>query len=238
VGHEAKDLAESARGKGILALPEEERPRERMIRLGEGALSDAELLALILGRGTREASALDLGRELLARFGGLRAMAGATMEEICGLRGMGRARAAQVKAALEIARRAWAERQKRGTAVRCSEDIYRYVLPDLRDRLRETFLLLLLDGRNRVFRSEVVSEGSLTRSIVHPREVFSPAIRHSAARVAVVHNHPSGDPAPSPEDFEVTRRLKATSELTGIALLDHVIVGDGEYVSFVDRGWL
>ncbi|WP_298436678.1 DNA repair protein RadC [Geobacter sp.] len=228
-------------GGGIKEWPEDERPREKLVRRGAGTLTDAELLALIIRTGDSVArcSAIDLGRGLLQRFGDLRTLAGATVAELCALKGMGTAKAASVKAALEIASRINSDRfmvcSDRFTS---PEQVYNHYHYTLRDRRKEYFLALLLDGKNRIIREVQVSEGSLNQSIVHPREVFNPAVRESAAAVILVHNHPTGDPAPSREDLEITRRLREAGDLMGIKVLDHIIVGDGRFTSFVSQGLL
>ena len=225
---------------GIKGWPEGERPREKLLQQGAETLSDAELLALVLRTGDAAAgrSAIGLGRALLQEFGDLRNLARATAAEICRVKGVGGAKAASVKAALELASRAGARRLVRDERYTSPAQIYEHFHTAYRDRRKEHFLALLLDGKNRVVRELQVSEGSLNQSIVHPREVFNAAVRDSAAAVIVVHNHPSGDPAPSREDREITRRLKEGGDLLGIRVLDHIIIGDGRYFSFADQGLL
>jgi DNA repair protein RadC len=226
---------------GIKQWPEDERPREKMRQRGVEALSDAELLAVILrtGDAASRRSALDLGRELLATFGSLRALGQASLAEICRVKGTGPAKAASIKAALELGRKLAADRlvigSDRFTSPAQVSDHYQ---PVLRERRKEYFLTLLLDGKNRIMREVQVSEGSLNQSIVHPREVFNQAVRDSAAAIILLHNHPSGDPTPSREDREITRRLQEAGELLGIRVLDHIIIGDGCYLSFVEQGLL
>ncbi len=220
--------------------PEDERPREKLLKNGPEALSDAELLALVLrtGDGVSRTSALDHARLLLARFGSLRQMARATISELCRVKGIGPAKAAELLAVFQIARRFGVEELRPGSRYSCSSEVFRHYHERLRDRKKEVFLALLLDSKNRVIREVLVSEGSLTASIVHPREVFAPVVRESAAGVLFVHNHPSGDPTPSREDLEITSRLKEIGDLMGVRVLDHIIIGSGDYVSFVDRGLL
>ncbi|MFW6158547.1 MAG: RadC family protein [Planctomycetota bacterium] len=220
-------------------LPESERPRERLASLGPDRLTDAELLAIIIGGGTETSTAVDLGRELLVRFGGFRQLASCSPAELQKLSGIGRARSAGVKAALEIGRRL--RRQPPATrpgAFLNAEAVFARYGPRLGPEKRETFVALLLDIKNRLIRDVTVSQGSLNQSIVHPREVFQPAIRNSAASVIFVHNHPSGDTSPSREDREITRRLKQTGDVIGIRVLDHVIVSETGYTSFADDGLL
>jgi DNA repair protein RadC len=218
--------------------PEAERPREKLLSQGADALSDAELLALVLrtGDAASQTSALDHGRTLLARFGSLRALAGATVGELCELRGIGPAKAAELLAVFQLARRFASQTLRPGDRYTSSAEVFRHYHERLRDRRKEVFLALLLDSKNRVLREVQVSEGSLTASIVHPREVFAPVVRESAAAVLFIHNHPSGDPTPSREDLEITTRLREAGELMGVRVLDHIIIGSGDYVSFVDRG--
>lgn len=218
--------------------PENERPREKLLARGAEVLSDAELLALVLRTGEAAAgsSAMDLARTILARFGSLRELGHATAAELCTIRGIGPAKAAEILAVTEIARRFGASVLRPGDRFTSSADVFHHYHEKLRDRRKEVFLALLLDSKNRVIREVQVSEGSLTASIVHPREVFAPVVRDSAAAVLFVHNHPSGDPSPSREDMEITTRLREAGELMGVRVLDHIIIGCGAYVSFADRG--
>ncbi|TWJ18007.1 RadC family protein [Geobacter argillaceus] len=222
----------------ITNWPEDERPREKMHKFGPDALSDAELLALIIRSGDHASrqSAIDLGRNILKEFGDLRNIAGATMAEICAIKGAGPAKAASVLAALTLAQRINTARLANLERFTTPSQVFQHFHYRFRDRRKEYFLILLLDGKNRILREVQISEGSLNQSIVHPREVFNPAVRESAAAVILVHNHPSGDPTPSREDLEISKRLKEAGELLGIRVLDHIIVGDNAYVSFVERG--
>jgi len=226
--------------KSIKLWPEQERPREKLLRHGPGHLSDAELLALILRNGSSasQTSALDQARLLLDRFEGLPRLASANTGELCQLRGIGPAKAAEIQATFELARRLATIDLHPGTPLRSAEDVYHHLHPRLSNLRKERFLILLLDCKHRVIREVIVSEGSLTASIVHPREVFNPAIRESAAAVILVHNHPSGDPEPSPEDLALTKRLCQAGELMGVRILDHVIIGHNRYLSLADRGIL
>jgi len=226
---------------GIKQWPEDERPREKLLKKGAAALSDAELLALLLRTGDAAAgkSAIDLGRELLTRCdGSLRSLAQAELAELQQIKGLGLAKAASLKAAFTLAARFQARPLVALDRFTSPAQIFDYFHHELRDARKEQFLVLLLDGKNRITRKVTVSEGSLNQSIVHPREVFAPAVRESAAAVLFVHNHPSGDTAPSREDCEITRRLKEAGELLGIRVLDHVIIGDGSYYSFTESGLL
>lgn len=220
--------------------PENERPREKLLLRGADALSPAELLALVLrtGDAATETSALDHGRLLLSRFGSWRQLAGTSVAELCRIKGIGPAKAAELQAVFEIARRFGAEALQPGDRFTRSEEVFRHYHERLRERKKESFFTLLLDSKNRLIREVQVSEGSLNASIVHPREVFGPVVRESAAAVLFVHNHPSGDPTPSREDLEITSRLKQVGDLMGVRVLDHIVVGNGSYVSFADRGLL
>lgn len=220
--------------------PVEERPREKLLLQGAEVLSDAELLALVLRNGDAASgmSALDHARHLLARFGSLRSLAASSAAELCQVKGIGPAKAAELLAVFQLARRFGCQAIQPGTRYTSSQEVFSHFHERLRDHRKELFLTLLLDSKNRVIREVAVSEGSLTASIVHPREVFAPVVRESAAAVLFVHNHPSGDPTPSREDFEITARLKEAGDLMGVRVLDHIIIGNGEYLSFADQGLL
>ena len=224
--------------KGITYWPETERPRERLLAKGPDALSDAQLLAILLRTGRRDSSAVQVAIELLSRVGGIGGLAMCGVEELCAIQGIGPAKAAQLKAAVELGRRSLAAPLSTGTRISSSADLFKHFHPILRDRKQELFKVVLLDAKNTVIKETTVSEGTLTLSLVHPREVFGSAVRESAAAVIFLHNHPSGDPSPSPEDRHLTDRLAEAGRLLGIPVLDHVIIGDGRYVSFADQGWL
>lgn len=231
-------MAVRGTAKGIPYWPESERPRERLLAKGPDALSDAQLLAILLRTGRRDSSAVQVAIELLSQLGGLSGLAKSGVDELCSIQGVGPAKAAQLKAAVELGRRSLVVPLSTGTRVSSSADLFRHFYPLLRDRKQELFKIVLLDAKNTVVKETTISEGSLTLSVVHPREVFAPAIRESAAAVIFLHNHPSGDPTPSPEDRRLTDRLVAAGRLLGISVLDHVIIGDARYVSFADEGWL
>jgi DNA repair protein RadC len=225
---------------GIKEWPADEQPREKLRQKGVAGLTDAELLALILRTGDHSSgqSAIDLGRNLILKFENLRKLAAVSLAEICAVKGVGIAKATSIQAALAMAGRINTDRLDNLERFTSPSQIFNHFHYRFRDRRREYFLALLLDGKNRVIREEQISEGSLNQSIVHPREVFSPAVRESAAAVILVHNHPSGDPTPSREDREITRRLKEAGDIMGIRVLDHIIIGDGGYLSFVEQGLL
>jgi DNA repair protein RadC len=224
----------------IKEWPEEDRPREKLLEKGPEALSNTELLAIVLRTGDASSgnSALDHGRLLMHRFDeSLRKLGEASVQDLCSIKGIGPAKAAQIKAAIEIGKRFAREEVKQSDAFRSSADVFLFYREQLGGLKKEEFHVLLLDAKNRMIRDVRVSEGSLTSSLVHPREVFNPVIRESAAAVILVHNHPSGDPAPSQEDLHITRRLREIGEVMGVRVLDHIIVGKGKYVSFVDDGY-
>lgn len=224
----------------IKEWPESDRPREKLLEHGPESLSPAELLAIILrtGEASTGQSAVDHGRALMTLCeNSFRTLADASVQELCTIKGIGPAKAAQIKAALEIARRFAQEELKRGDQFRSSTDIFNHYHEQLGSLKKEEFHVLLLDAKNRKIKDVRVSEGSLTSSLVHPREVFNPIIRESAAAVILIHNHPSGDPTPSQEDLHITRRLRDVGDIMGVRVLDHLIIGKGKYVSFVDDGY-
>jgi DNA repair protein RadC len=220
----------------LLELPSDERPRERMARLGTSSLSSRELLASIIGTGARGASALDVAEGLLS--GGLHGLAARSLQELERVRGVGRAKAARVLAALELGARLASDGGACSPALQSPAEAARYLLPRYSARPVETFGLLALDARHRLRREAVISVGCLTASLVHPREVFQEAVVSRAAALVLFHNHPSGDPEPSAEDLALTRRLAAAGSLMGIEVLDHLVLGAGRYVSLKDRGHL
>lgn len=221
--------------------PEDERPRERLQQHGEHSLSDAQLLAIVLRTGDHSsgATALDLARRILSTFHeDLERVSSASVTELCQIVGIGPAKACEVKAAFELGRRRLARQGGGLVQFRTSRDVAQYYIPLLAGLKREQFQVVLLDQKNKVIKDVMVSQGSLTASIVHPREVFNVAIRDSAAALICVHNHPSGDPQPSREDRTLTTRLVEAGRLLGISVLDHIIVGRETYMSFADEGLL
>ncbi len=220
--------------------PRGERPRERLLLEGAQALSDAELLAILLSTGSpgRGRTALDCARRMLEAHGSLRGLARSSCSELGRIAGIGPAKACRVQAALEVGRRAVLERRRLGVSFRGSRDVFEAYSVRLRDEKQEVFVVMLLDSKSRLLREERTSVGSLDQSLVHPREVFRPAIREAAASVIFVHNHPSGDPCPSREDVRLTERLVDAGRLLGIRVLDHIIIGEGRYFSFFDEGRL
>jgi DNA repair protein RadC len=216
--------------------PVGERPRERLYWNGPGALADAELLALQLGSGTRGQSAVDIAREMLAAYGSLAEVAGREAAELAQQRGVGPTRAARLVATFEITRRLRARTPGARTVLAAPADVYAAYGPLMEDLKREVFRVVLLDAQNALLRDRIVSEGTLSASLVHPREVFKPAILESAASVILLHNHPSGDPTPSREDIRLTRQLAECAHLLDLRLHDHVVIGKGRYVSLAERG--
>ncbi len=198
---------------------------------GVDRLSDSELLAIILRTGSREKSAIELAGSIIAAFGGLRQLLDVSMEELCAISGVGLAKAAQIKAALEVGRRVALSSYGLRPVIRSPQDAADMVMEEMRHLDREHFVALLLNTKNQVLAREVVSVGTLSSSAVHPRELFKLAIRRSAAAVILLHNHPSGDPWPSQEDIQVTHRLIEAGRIIGIEVLDHIVIGDNKYIS-------
>jgi len=216
----------------IKELPEDIRPRERLLKEGAEALSDVELLAILLRTGSRATTALDLASLLMVRFKNLHRLVDAAVEELSDVKGVGPAKASQVKAALELARRLAQFSEASRPVIKSPNDAAALVMEEMRHLDREHFRALLLNTKNQVIGTDKVSVGTLNSSTVHPRELFRNAIRKSAASLVLVHNHPSGDPAPSREDLDITRRLIEAGKIIGIEILDHIIIGDNRFISF------
>ncbi len=218
-------------------LPLSERPRERLQKFGAEALSAQETLALILGRGISGESVMVTAQRLLSHFGNLKGIANASIEELSQVRGIGIAKASQIKAAFELANRLEGYSDAGDKAlVKTPDEVVSAVKSRLRGKKREHFLALLLDTRNQLIKVAEISVGSLDTSIVHPREAFKEAISASAASIIFVHNHPSGDPAASEDDIKLTKRLAEAGEIVGIDVLDHIIIGDKSYLSLKREG--
>ena len=220
----------------ITDWPADERPREKLLARGAGALSDAELLAIFLRTGSAGTSAVDLARALLDTFGGLRPLLAADHDTFCARRGLGTAKFTQLQAVLEMGRRHLHEELVRGEALTSSEATRRYLRARLRERDHEVFACLFLDNRHRVVAFDELFHGTIDGASVYPREVVKAALRHNAAAVILAHNHPSGVAEPSRADTRLTERLRDALGLVDIRVLDHVVVGDGEPVSFAERG--
>lgn len=215
-------------------LPSQERPRERLARYGSDVLSTIELLAILLSSGTQNRSVLQLSADLLARFGSLQALSEASLEELKEMKGIGSAKAVQLKAAFGLWKRL--EEKNPGTILNAPEKVYDLIYPELSSQKTELLLIILRDVRRAYIYKEIISKGTLTELLVHPREIFHTAIRHQAHSLIIAHNHPSGDPTPSPRDHEMTQILIAASKIVGIELSDHLIIGRGTYYSFFEQG--
>jgi DNA repair protein RadC len=220
----------------ITDWPAEERPREKLLARGPAALSDAELLAIFLRTGVAGKTAVDLARDLLREYGGLRPLLNAGRSRFCASRGLGNAKYVQLQAALEMTRRHLEETLQRGDALQNPADTRRYLSAQLRERGREVFACLFLDNRHRVIRFEELFHGTINGASVHPREVVKRALVHNAAAVILAHNHPSGVAEPSRADLALTTRLREALAMLDVVVLDHIIVGDGAAVSLAERG--
>jgi len=220
----------------IKDLPEIERPRERLERYGASALSNTELLAILLRTGTKNESAISLAHRLLMQGQGLRYLIDSDMAQLSCINGIGQAKASQIKAAIELGKRLAAYEPGVERPIKCPQDVSDLLMGEMRYLKKEHMKIVLLNIKCNVISVEDISVGSLNASIVHPREVFNPAIRKSSASIIMVHNHPSGDPTPSSEDTAITARINEAGKLIGIELADHIIIGDGRYISMKERG--
>jgi len=223
---------------GIASWPVRERPREKLLAEGPGTLSDAELLAIFLRTGIQGASAVDLGRALIDRFGCLSALFGADLASIAAIPGVGAAKYAQLQAGFELARRALSEESARSDALASPGAVRNYLRLTLENRVREAFVAVLLDAQNRVIAQEELFQGTLTQTSVYPREVVKCAMRHNAAAVIFAHNHPSGVAEPSQADQTLTETLRRALALVDVRVLDHFVIGRGALTSFAERGLL
>jgi len=217
-------------------MPRQERPRERLQRLGPEALSSQELLALIIGRGVAKRSVLDIAHELMRKFGSVHSMSRATIEELSSIKGIGTAKAAQIKAVFELAKRQDFEQEIPSYTVNNPQILVKAIRASIQDKAKEHFKLVILNTRNKVTGIIPISVGTLNASLVHPREVFKEAIHGSAASVILVHNHPSNDLEPSEEDIKLTRRMVEAGNIMGIEVLDHIIITRNNYLSMKSRG--
>jgi DNA repair protein RadC len=213
-----------------------DRPREKLERAGAGSLGDNELLAIVLGQGMPRASALELANAVLAAVGGLHGLVRATPDDLRRIPGIGAARAAQLVAAIEAGRRTLVRGRRERLQILSSRDVAELLMPQFGSRPVEQFGVVLLDTKHRVLRTSLLSVGTLDASIVHPREVFREAASGGAAAIIVFHNHPSGDPRPSPDDVALTRRLIRAGEMMGIDVLDHVIIAESRFHSLRENG--
>jgi DNA repair protein RadC len=219
-------------------LPKAERPRERLKNLGADALSSSELLSVIIGRGIPGKSVITIAHELISTFGSIERMSEATIEELSAIRGVGLAKAAQLKAAFALGKRQELKDDLGEYSIRDPESLVRAIRKGIQDRAKEHFKLVLLNTRNKITGVSTISIGTLNASLVHPREVFRSAIAHSASSIILVHNHPSDDPDPSDDDLTLTRRLADAGRLMGIEVLDHIIITSRGYTSFKQKGLL
>ena len=220
----------------IKELPSEERPRERMLRLGAGKLSNTELLAILISTGTKNESAMHLAAKIISmEDDGISFLGSAVPEELAGISGVGVAKSCQIAAAIELGKRLASKPKNKRVKVSTPEDIAFLLMEDMRYMKKECFKILLLNTKNEVMSVEEISQGNINSSIVDPREVFSPAVRKSAASIALVHNHPSGNPEPSKADIKVTDRLEKAGNVLDIKVVDHIIIGDGTYISFKNK---
>jgi len=216
--------------------PASERPREKLLEKGAASLSDAELLAIFLRTGIAGKTAVDLSRDLIAKYGGLRSLLDADYEQFCSGQGLGMAKYTLLQAVLEMSRRHLKETLQRGTVLENVEQTRSYLTSELRSYEYEVFSCLFLDNRHRVLEFEALFKGTINSAMVHPREVVKKALKHNAAAVILAHNHPSGVSEPSQADISITRHLKQALDLVDIRVLDHFIIGDGEPVSLAERG--
>jgi DNA repair protein RadC len=222
----------------VKELSTHDRPREKLLRHGALALGDNELVALVLGSGRHRRGALVVANELLAARGGLHGLVQAGCDDLTRVEGIGPARAAQIVAAVELGRRTLTHAPRARLQLRTPRDAAAYLLPSFGARPVEHFGIVLLDARHRVLRTSIITTGTLNTTIVQPRDVYREAVLGGASAVVAFHNHPSGDPSPSPDDGELTRRLAAAGTLMGIDLVDHLVLGDARYCSFRELGQL
>ena len=219
----------------ILDMQKEERPRERLIKNGPSGLSDSELLAIILRTGTMQENVINLSHRILSQYN-LKQLSQTNLRQLMEINGIKESKAAQIAACFEIARRLESFNEVPKPKISSPEDVYRQLYPRMREKKKEMFIELCLDTKNQIIKEDTISMGSLNANIVHPREVFKTALSESAAHIIVAHNHPSGDPTPSREDIEITKKLVETGKIIGIDLLDHVIIGDGRHFSMKEAG--
>ncbi|GGI10486.1 RadC family protein [Gottfriedia solisilvae] len=222
----------------IRDFPKDDRPRERLIKEGPSSLSTQELLAIVLRTGTKNESVLQISNQLLHKFDGLRFLMNASIEEISNINGIGEAKATQLLAAFELGKRINRLQFEERFVIKSPDDCAKFMMDEMRFLEQEHFICLYLNTKNQIIARETIFKGSLNASIVHPREVFKEAFRRSASSIICLHNHPSGDPTPSREDIEVTKRLVECGKIIGIELLDHIIIGEHKYVSLKEKGYV
>jgi DNA repair protein RadC len=219
----------------ILDMQKEERPRERLIKNGASALSDSELLAIILRTGSKQENVINLSQRILGEYN-IKQLSQINLTQLMKIHGIKESKATQISACFEIARRLESFNSVEKPKISSPEDVYRRLFPRMREQKKEMFIELCLDTKNQILKEEIISVGSLNANVVHPREVFKLALTESAAHIIVAHNHPSGDPTPSREDIEITKKLVETGNIMGITVLDHVIIGDGRHFSMKEAG--
>lgn len=224
--------------KTILDMCEDDRPREKMQLMGTDELSIEELIAILIGTGSADYNALELGHKIHQRILEENNFFDISLEELMEIKGVGLAKATKIKASLELGRRLSSRKYIREFSVKHPKFIANIFLEELRYEMKEYFYILLLDTKNRIISKEKISEGSLNASIVHPREVFKPAIKKSSNSIILVHNHPSGETTPSQDDINITNRLIEVGEIVGIKVLDHIIIGDGQYLSLKESKYI
>lgn len=222
----------------IRDFPNDERPRERFMKQGPASLANHELLAILIQTGSKNESVLTLANKLLIHFDGLRLLKDASLDELKEIKGIGTAKAIQLMAAIELGRRVSNLEFTDRYCIRSPEDAAKYMMNEMRFLSQEHFVCLYLNTKNQVMHKQVIFIGSLNASIVHPREVYKEAFRRSAASIICLHNHPSGDPSPSREDIEVTKRLVECGKIIGIDLLDHIIIGENKFISLKEKGYV
>ncbi len=220
----------------ISKWPEQDRPRERLLQHGAHHLTEAELLGILIGKGTKRKTAIDLARELLDRYESLENLVTRSPSELMKIKGIGSAKAAILSAAFQLARQIQAKKTANRPAFKRSSDVKDHYLPLMKDLRKEVFKVLLLSRANKLIKEVTISEGTLDASIVHPREVFREALLESAAGVILIHNHPSGNPAPSEEDLRITKQLVEAGRVMGIKVYDHIILAGNEHRSLADEG--
>jgi DNA repair protein RadC len=219
-------------------LPKPERPRERLKNFGPEALSAQELLALVIGRGIPKKSVMNIAQELLTEFGSVKAISQATIEELSKIKGIGFAKAAQIKACFELGKRQDLEPELKDFNIKDPQSVVKAIRASIKDKAKEHFKLILLNPRNKIIGISTISIGTLNTSLAHPREIFKEAIINNAMSVVLAHNHPSGDPEPSEDDLTITKRLTEAGKILGIEVVDHIIIGKNNFCSFKEKGLL
>lgn len=220
----------------LLDTPKDERPREKLLKYGSNFLTDKELLAIILGTGNKDENVLELSKRILNDIGGIHGLLTCSVEDLMGIKGIKTAKAIQILSVCEIYKRLSKPRKR--ITIKKPSDIVSLIMTDIFFMQQEVFMVITLNGKNNILSKKEIFKGSLNSSLVHPREVFKEALKNSAASIIVCHNHPSGDPTPSKEDINVTKRIKECGNIMGIELLDHIIIGDNKYISLKERGYL